>query len=194
MTYLETLADHEILDDILRHLLRGERTAYDWETIRKEVIPDEPKEIVQMYLTKLMHDEKVNWKKEGFAGGFFTFTTKETGKRFLNSGGYKVRFEKEQAENKRLLANQVIKDAKLRSDARLSNLQADHFWKIFGVAFIGGLVGIFTLVLELEDRGYITLPIELRKSQSIQDEASTKLEVSTDTTMQNEKSVNTKIK
>lgn len=152
---------------------------YDWQTIQEELLTDVSAEMVRTYLRQLIKYEVVDWREQHRAGGFGWVEVNDQTELFLKAGGFKSIFDRQEAENKRLADNQIIEDAKLRSDARLSKLQADHFWKIFGVAFIGGVAGLFTLVLELEDRGYISLPIELRKDQSGKDET---LDGSTDKT------------
>ncbi len=61
---------------------------------------------------------------------------------------------------------------KLRHDARLSQWKVITFWPVIFGSLIGGLFGAVSLVLELEGRGYISTPINLRKTQPERTETS----------------------
>lgn len=170
MVHIDILSDHEILDSILRHLLKKERKMYDWQTLQEELLPDVSAEMVRMYLTRISNDGLLETRPITRAGGFFWFEVNDQTELFLKAGGYKSIFDRQEAENKRLADNQVIEDAKLRSDAKLSKWQVKTFWYVF---FGGFITGSTALVLELEDRYSRWQKEQSRQRQSEQHEVST---------------------
>jgi hypothetical protein len=184
MDETELLKHHKILDDILVFVSESDRDFEHFGEIRKQLGFSASDDLTLSLLNFMVAKGVVDpIEHSGFrVGEDFKLIAKNTKTSlFIENGGFNRLNTQLQNERKRLSDNQKIEDAKLRWDARLSKWQVCTFWPVFIGGFIGGIFGTASLVLELEDRGYLTLPIELRKSQTEQIEVSTN---SNDTTKQ----------
>ena len=99
--------------------------------------------------------------------GGFQLKISQLGIDIIESGGYLAYLD---TLKKQALYNAKIQqatDKKLFIELTVANWKKNTFWLWFCGAIIGGLFGVISLVLELDSRGYIKVPLPLRQNQSV---------------------------
>jgi DNA-binding MarR family transcriptional regulator len=144
-------SDALIKDEVLRYTLSKKGQGINPKFLRGDLNMELSKAVLiceELECDGLIARNKSD-NDESFGRGSI-FGIKPKGEEFiLNKGGFTKLYETQDIERKRLLANQVIEDDKLRWDAKLSKWQVKTFWYVF---FGGFIVGAIALVLELEGR------------------------------------------
>ena len=102
---------------------------------------------------------------KGSPGHRMTIT--DFGRQVCKNGGWLLQVDTINANKKAAANDKQLASEKLRHDTKISRWQVKTFWWIFFGGFIGGLMGATSLVLELEGRGYIALPIQLRQNRPL---------------------------
>jgi hypothetical protein len=172
---INALANHPQLDNIISHLDTHQGTTFSCKDIKRELFKDNDQineDIIKIWIeyianSKLKLTTVGQISNNGRGDSNFLTTIKWTGviPNFIISGGFKKQHEIDQAAKKRQAEKEEREFEKLEYDAKLSKWKFKTFWFVFFGGFIGGLMGATSLILELEGRGYITLPIELRQSR-----------------------------
>lgn len=71
-------------------------------------------------------------------------------KQFLDEGGFKQKYLNQQKASDYKSEFEKASLDNLRKNNKLVELQLKSFWWIFGIAVIGGICGIISLILDLE--------------------------------------------
>jgi len=170
MEKMKEIPECEAKDKILRYLLNK-----DWETcesVKRNLLTDWELDMIFLMITKIaeFRQNVIEIREDKFGHRDIRFRKGVAAERFINQyGGFERVDRDEKAKLKKQADIAELELEKLRYDTKLSKWQVKTFWYIFFGGFIGGLMGATSLILELEGRGYITLPIELRQSRPEQD-------------------------
>jgi|GEM_PF-1812915 len=169
---INALKNHEQLDLIISHLNNNQSKTFAWDEIKHNLFNDNDsinRDIIKQWVEYIANSGLVTKGQIRGAGDDSNLVTtiKWSGviPGFIKSGGFNKQHKDLEAEKTKQEEIREIELEKLKYDTKLSKWQVKVFWWVFFAGFIGGLMGVISLTLELEDRGYIRLPIELRESK-----------------------------